>query len=118
MFLLSTVPAYPALPAYSASSRSPAYLAPPASPAYPAPPASPAYPASPALPSAQIPFDQAVADLANPDASIRLRTARMLTDAAYPEAAVPLAKAIGDPQDDVQFQAIAAELNIFLVDKI
>jgi HEAT repeat protein len=42
----------------------------------------------------------------------------MLKDAAYPEAAVPLAALINDPRDDVQFEAIAAELNIFLAEKI
>ncbi|HMF98838.1 MAG TPA: HEAT repeat domain-containing protein [Vicinamibacterales bacterium] len=42
----------------------------------------------------------------------------MLRDAAYPEAALPLARAIGDAQDDVQLAAIAAELNIFLAEKM
>ena len=69
-------------------------------------------------PAAQVPFEQAVADLASPDAATRLRSAQMLKDAAYPEAAVPLAKLIVDPQDDVQLAAIAAELNIFLAEKI
>ena len=48
-----------------------------------------------ALVSAQIRFDQAMIDLASPDPATRLRTARMLTDAAYPEAALPLARAVG-----------------------
>lgn len=68
--------------------------------------------------AAQVPFQQAIADLASADAAIRLRTAQMLKDAAYPEATMPLAKLIVDPQDDVQLEAIAAELNIFLADKI
>ena len=42
----------------------------------------------------------------------------MLKEAAYPESAVPLAKVIVDPRDDVQLEAIAAELNIFLAEKI
>ena len=72
----------------------------------------------PALASAQVPFDQALADLASPDTATRLRTAKMLKEAAYPESAVPLAKLVVDPQDSVQFEAIAAELNIFIAEKI
>jgi HEAT repeat protein len=81
------------------------------SPAYPAPPASPA-------PPAQVPFERAMEDLASPDAAIRLRTVHLLKEAAYLEAAVPLAKLVVDPQDEVQLAAIAAELNIFLAEKI
>ena len=67
---------------------------------------------------AQVPFEQAIRDLSSADAGLRLRTAQMLKGAAYPESAVPLAKLIVDPQDDVQLEAIAAELNIFLAAKI
>ena len=67
---------------------------------------------------AQVSFEQAMTDLASADAPTRLRTAQMLKEAAYPEAAVPLAKVIVDPRDDVQLEAIAAELNIFLAEKI
>ncbi len=67
---------------------------------------------------AQVSFDQATADLASPDAGTRLRTARMLKDAAYPEAAVPLAKLLADREDALQLEAVAAELNIFLAEKI
>jgi HEAT repeat protein len=66
----------------------------------------------------QVTFEQSLADLASPDASTRLRAVQMLKDAAYPEAAVPLAKLVTDPSDDVQLEAIAAELNIFLAEKI
>jgi HEAT repeat protein len=57
-------------------------------------------------------------DIASPDSGARLRTAQMLKEAAYPEAAVPLAALITDPKDDVQLEAIAAELNIFLAEKV
>ena len=67
--------------------------------------------------AAQVPFEQAVAELASPEPDDRLRAATLLKDAAYPEAAIPLAKAVVDPEDAVQFEAIAAELNIFLADK-
>lgn len=84
-------------------------------------PAGPAFPASPApvaLEAAQIPFEQAAADLTSPDPDTRLRTVRMLKQAAYPEAALPLAALVIDSQDEIQLEAIAAELNIFLAERI
>ncbi len=38
--------------------------------------------------------------------------------AAYPESAVPLAGAVADSEDAIQLEAIAAELNVFLAEKI
>jgi HEAT repeat protein len=67
---------------------------------------------------AQVPFEQATRDLSSPDAGTRLRAVRMLKEAAYSEAAVPLAALVTDPDDTVQFEAIWAELNIFLAEKI
>jgi hypothetical protein len=86
----------------------------------------PAFPARPALPglvgaavlAAQLSFEQAIGELASPDAGARLRAATLLKASGYPEAAIPLAKAVGDPQDEIQLEAIAAELNIFLANKI
>ena len=71
----------------------------------------------PAL-SAQVPFEQAAKDLASSDPATRLRTVQMLKQAAYPEAAIPLAAAVTDAQDDIQLDAIAAELNIFLAERV
>ena len=67
--------------------------------------------------AAQIPFEQVTAELLSPDANVRLRAAHLLKDAAYPEAAVPLAKLVTDADDEVQIEAIAAELNIFLAEE-
>jgi HEAT repeat protein len=67
---------------------------------------------------AQVPFEQATRDLSSPDTGTRLRAVRMLKEAAYSEAAVPLAALVTDPDDNVQFKAIWAELNIFLAEKI
>src|SRR4051794_19287587 len=64
--------------------------------------------------AAQVTFEQAISDLASHDASDRLRAVTLLKGAAYPEAAIPLAAAVVDTDDAVQFEAIAAELNIFL----
>ena len=62
---------------------------------------------------AQMTFEQALRDLTSTDAGMRRRAAQMLKEAAYPEAAVPLAALVTDPDDDVQLQAIAGEINIF-----
>ena len=59
-----------------------------------------------------------MADLSSTDAGVRLRAVQMLKDAAYAEAAVPLAALVTDPQDEVQLEAIAAELNIFLAEQV
>jgi len=68
--------------------------------------------------AAQMPFEQAARELSSPDRDARLRAARLLKESAYVEAAVPLALLVTDPDDAVQLEAIAAELNIFLAEKI
>jgi HEAT repeat protein len=68
--------------------------------------------------AAQLSFEQTTADLASPDPATRRRAAQKLKEAAHLEAAVPLAPLITDPQDEVQFEAIAAELNIFLAEPV
>jgi len=74
--------------------------------------------AVPATAAAQIEFTQAINDLGSEDANVRLKTLRGLRDAAYPEAAVPISNLIIDKQDSVQLEAIAAELDIFLAEKV
>jgi len=69
-------------------------------------------------PAVQVTFEKAVADLSSQDAATRLRAVQMLKAAGYPEAAVPMAPVILDPFDETQLEAIAAELNIFLADKV
>jgi len=68
--------------------------------------------------SSTVTFDQAMSDLKSTDVSIRYKAVQLLEDAAYPEAAVPLAAALTDPSNEVQMEAIGAELNIFLADKV
>src|SRR4051794_34447311 len=65
-----------------------------------------------------VPFEQAIADLASADPAARIRALQLLRDGAFPEAAAPIARLVADPRDEVQLEAIAAELNIFLVEKI
>ena len=68
--------------------------------------------------ASQVSFEQATRDLASSNASVRMRAVQLLKGAAYPEAAVSLAKLVTDPEDEIQLEAIAAELNIFLAEKI
>jgi HEAT repeat protein len=66
----------------------------------------------------QVTFEKTVADLSSQDAATRLRAVQLLKAAGYPEAATPIAPVILDPFDEIQLEAIAAELNIFLADKV
>jgi HEAT repeat protein len=79
--------------------------------------AHPAYPAHSVSP-AQVSFEAAKNDLTSPDPATRLHAVQLLKSAAYPEAALPLVPLLTDPQDDVQLEAIAAELNIFLAEPV
>ena len=68
-----------------------------------------------ALPVAgQVTFEEASKDLESPDAAVRLQTIRVLRDAGYVEAALPLATLIADPDRAVRLEAIGAELGLFL----
>src|SRR6266850_6447766 len=80
-------------------------------------PAYPALPAHPALLFAQVPFDQAIGGLSSKDPKVRLHAATLLKESAYLESAIPLAKLISDPDNAVQLEAIAAEVNIFTAGK-
>ena len=66
----------------------------------------------------QVSFEEATRDLSSTDAAVRLRAAQRLKQVAYAEAAIPLAALVTDPQDEVQLEAIGAELNIFLAEPI
>ena len=66
----------------------------------------------------QVPFEQAATDLTSSDAGTRLRAVLLLKQSSFPEAAVPLAALLTDPQDDIQLEAIAAEMNIFLAEPV
>lgn len=62
----------------------------------------------------QLRFDDVVRNLRNPDPKVRLSAVRLLRDAKYPEAIGPMAALVLDPLDEVQLEAIAAELSFFL----
>jgi HEAT repeat protein len=62
--------------------------------------------------------DAAIRDLRSADRDTRLRAVRLLRDTAPLQAALPLAPLINDPDDEIQYEAIAAALNIFMADKV
>jgi HEAT repeat protein len=63
-------------------------------------------------------FDDVVRNLRNPDPKVRLSAVRLLRESKYPEAAAPVAALVTDPVDQIQLEAIAAELSFFLVDDV
>jgi HEAT repeat protein len=67
---------------------------------------------------AQQRFDDVVRNLRHPDPNIRIRAVRLLREARYPEAIVPMAPLVNDPIDAIQLEAIAAELSFFLVEAV
>jgi HEAT repeat protein len=71
----------------------------------------------PAAFAQQLRFDDVVRNLRNPDPKAREAAIRLLRDARYPEAIGPMAALVLDPIDDIQLQAIDAELSFFLPDQ-
>lgn len=70
--------------------------------------------ATTAVSAQQMKFEDVVRNLRNPDPKTRLAAIRLLRDARYPEAVAPMAPLVNDQYDDVQLEAIAAELGFFL----
>ena len=63
-------------------------------------------------------FEDVVRNLRHPEPKVRLSSVRLLREAKYPEAIVPLAALVNDPLDQIQLEAIAAELSFFLVEDV
>ncbi len=72
---------------------------------------------SPAL-AQQTSFEDVVRNLRNPDDKARLSAVRMLREAGYVEAAVPVAAVVTDRVDALQLEAIAAELSFAAVEEV
>lgn len=60
-------------------------------------------------------YEDVVRNLRNPEPRIRLNAVRLLREAKHPEAIVPMAPLVNDALDQIQLEAIAAELSFFLV---
>jgi HEAT repeat protein len=63
-------------------------------------------------------FEDVVRNLRNPDPEIRMSALQLLRDAKYPEAIVPIAALIKDPINEIQMEAIDAELSFYLADAV
>lgn len=75
--------------------------------------------ALPAAASAQpARFDDVVRNLRHPEPKVRLAAVRLLREAKYPEAIVPISQLVLDPIDQVQLEAITAELSFYLVEDV
>jgi len=60
-------------------------------------------------------FEDVVRNLRNPDPKIRISAVRLLRETGYAEALAPLAAVINDQVNEIQLEAIDAELSFFLV---
>lgn len=67
---------------------------------------------------AQATVDQWVAQLGSKDPDARLKAVRAIKGLGDPATAGPLAGVVVDPENEIQVEAIAAVLNIYLVDKV
>lgn len=63
-------------------------------------------------------YDDVIRNLRNPDAKVRFSAIRLLRESKYPESVGPIASLVMDPVDQVQLEAIAAELSFFLVEDV
>jgi HEAT repeat protein len=66
----------------------------------------------------QVRFDDVVRNLRNPDPKIRINAVRLLRESGYGEAIGPMVPLINDPVDEIQLEAIGAELSFYLVDPV
>ena len=63
-------------------------------------------------------FDDVIRSLRNPDPKVRLAAVQLLRESRYPEAIGPIAALVNDPIDQIQLEAIGAELSFFLVEDV
>ena len=71
-----------------------------------------------AVSAQQARFDDVIRNLRNPDPKVRLAAVQLLRESKYPEAIGPMAALVNDPIDQIQLEAIGAELSFFLVDDV
>ena len=73
---------------------------------------------APAVFAQQARFDDVIRNLRNPDPKMRLAAVQLLRESKYPEAIGPMAALVTDPLDQIQLEAIGAELSFFLVEDV
>ena len=62
-------------------------------------------------------FEDVVRNLRNPDPKIRISAVRLLRETGYAEAITPLAAVISDQVNEIQLEAIDAELSFFWLNR-
>jgi HEAT repeat protein len=70
------------------------------------------------LAAQQVRFDDVIRNLRNPDPKVRLAAVQLLHESHYPEAIGPMAPLVDDPLDQIQLEAIAAELSFYLIEDV
>jgi HEAT repeat protein len=63
-------------------------------------------------------FDDVIRNLRNPDPKARMQALQMLRESQHLEAIQPIAPLVNDPLDDIQLEAIGAELSFYLVENV
>lgn len=73
---------------------------------------------APVVSAQQARFEDVVRNLRNPDPKIRVNAVRLLRESQHREAIAPIAPLINDPIDEIQLEAIGAELAFYLVEEV
>jgi HEAT repeat protein len=63
-------------------------------------------------------FDDVIRNLRHPDPKVRLAAVQLLHESRYPEAIGPIAPLVNDSVDQIQLEALAAELSFFLGEEL
>ncbi len=63
-------------------------------------------------------FEDVVRNLRNPDPKIRISAVRLLRETGYSEAIAPMAPLVNDAINEIQLEAIDAELSFYLVEPV
>jgi HEAT repeat protein len=74
--------------------------------------------AASALAQAPARFEDVVRNLRNPDPKVRISAVRLLRETGYAEAVTPLAGVVNDQVNEIQLEAIDAELSYYLVEPV
>src|SRR6266508_3709105 len=65
-------------------------------------------------PSGGRPFEDVAAEIASPDAKVRVQAMRTLNKAGHPDAIKYIARLLTDPSDDIQLEALDTLLGFYL----
>jgi HEAT repeat protein len=72
----------------------------------------------PSVSAQQLRFEDVVRNLRNPDPKMRVSAVRLLRESGHFEAVGPMAPLVNDPIDEIQLEALGAELSFYLVEPV